>query len=131
MPLSSESTPVNILVAEDNPLNMLLISEVLTKLGFKVIEACNGKEAVCCLRHQQAVLVFMDINMPEMDGYEATRMIRQLPGSQSHIPIIALTADAMKEDKKRCFQAGMNHHISKPFARNEIEDILRYYTLVA
>jgi CheY-like chemotaxis protein len=69
----------------------------------------------------------MDINMPGMDGYEATRIIRQMDDSQCNIPIIALTADAMKEDRDRCFKAGMNDYLSKPFRLEEIEMILKNY----
>lgn len=129
--IETKSADINILVAEDDPLNMLLISEVLKNMGCNVIKACNGEEAVASLSHQQPALVFMDINMPEMDGLEATRTIRQLSGPQRSIPIIALTADVMKEDQERCLQAGMNHFISKPFARKRIEEILKYYALVA
>ncbi|MDP4131401.1 MAG: response regulator, partial [Bacteroidota bacterium] len=127
----NNETGIEILVAEDDPMNMLLISEVLKTLGLHVIKACNGEEAVACLNEHHPALVFMDINMPEMDGYEATRTIRQLPGSQSNIPIIALTASVMKEDRNRCVQAGMNHLISKPFELKEIRDILKHYALVA
>jgi CheY-like chemotaxis protein len=126
-----DTHPVDVLVAEDEPLNMLLISEVLKNMGCNVIKACNGEEAVAILKHRKPALIFMDLNMPEMDGYEATRTIRQLPGSQKNTPIIALTADVMKEDQDRCLQAGMNHYISKPFARKRIEEILKYYVSAA
>jgi signal transduction histidine kinase/ligand-binding sensor domain-containing protein/DNA-binding response OmpR family regulator len=125
------ATDICIMVAEDEPLNMLLISEVLNKMGFSVIEACNGEEAVALFQQHAPALIFMDINMPEMDGYEATRIIRQLKDPQRNIPIIALTADAMKEDRERCLKAGMNHYISKPFRLEEIETVLRNYVLVA
>jgi CheY-like chemotaxis protein len=73
----------------------------------------------------------MDLNMPEMDGYTTTYMIRNLPSAQSRIPIIALTADAMKEDKERCLEAGMDNYISKPFTLDQIKTILRTYVVMA
>lgn len=128
-----ETLPENasILVAEDEPLNMLLISEVLRRMGFNVIKATNGQEAINLLAQHEPALIFMDVNMPEMDGFTATRAIRQLPLPQCDIPIVALTADAMIEDKERCLEAGMNHYISKPFRLEEIEKVLKTYSLVA
>lgn len=119
-----------IMVVEDEPINMLLISEVLRRMGFSVIKATNGKEALEMLPLHDPVLIFMDVNMPEMDGYTATYIIRNLPEPQCSIPIIALTADAMKEDKERCIEAGMDDFISKPFRLEEIESILKSYMLV-
>ena len=121
----------SVLVAEDEPVNMLLISEVLSKMGFTVIQAGNGKEALELLEIHQPTMIFMDINMPEMDGLEATQIIRAQSKTQKNIPIIALTAGAMKEDKERCLRAGMNSFISKPFRLEEIEDVLKAYLLVA
>ena len=118
---------VKVLVAEDNPLNMLLISEVLHKMGVEVIEAVNGREAIDLLIQHDPAIVFMDVNMPEIDGYIATQKIRRLPQPYSGVPIIALTADAMKEDKELCLKAGMNHFISKPFRLEEIEFIMNNY----
>jgi CheY-like chemotaxis protein len=116
-----------ILVAEDEPVNMLLISEVLGKMGLHVLQATNGKEAIAMLAHHTPDLIFMDINMPEMDGFSATSQIRLLPAPVCNIPVIALTADAMKEDRERCIQAGMNDYISKPFSLDELENILKTY----
>jgi CheY-like chemotaxis protein len=108
-------------------LNMALISEVLLKMGVEVIEAGNGREAINGLLQHDPALVFMDVNMPEVDGYLATQKIRRLPQPYSDVPIIALTADAMKEDKELCLKAGMNHFISKPFRLEEIEFIMNTY----
>ena len=121
----------SVLVAEDEPVNMLLISEVLSKMGFTVIQAGNGKEALELLETHQPTIIFMDVNMPEMDGLEATQIIRAQSNTQNNIPIIALTAGAMKEDKERCLRAGMNSFISKPFRLEEIERVLKAYMLVA
>jgi len=114
-------------VVEDEPLNMLLISEVLHKMGFTVIKAGNGREAINLLHTATPVLIFMDVNMPEMDGFTTTAAIRAFSGAAAQTPIIALTADAMKEDRERCLQAGMNDYISKPFRLEEIEATLRKY----
>ncbi|MEP7259179.1 MAG: response regulator, partial [Flavitalea sp.] len=116
-----------VLIVEDEPVNMLLISEVLKKMGLKVLKAGSGKEALEILGQQSPELIFMDINMPGMDGYTATQIIRQFPDARRNIPIIALTADAMKEDKERCLAVGMNDYISKPFRLAEIELALKHY----
>jgi PAS domain S-box-containing protein len=120
----------SILVVDDDPINMMLISEVLKRMGFEVIQMQNGKEVLDSLPHYDPVLIFMDLNMPEMDGYTATRLIRKMQTPQSKIPIIALTADAMKGDRERCLDAGMNNYISKPFKLEEIEAVLKDYVLL-
>ena len=124
------SEPSSILVADDDPINMLLISEVLRRMGFEVIQVSNGREALERLPHCEPVIIFMDVNMPEMDGYTTTRKIRQMPEPWRSIPIIALTADAMKGDREKCLEAGMNQYISKPFRLEEIDKVLKSYTLV-
>ncbi|MBN8853260.1 MAG: hypothetical protein BGO55_13005 [Sphingobacteriales bacterium 50-39] len=122
--------PTSIMVADDDPINMLLISEVLRRMGFEVIQVSNGKEALDRLPHCEPVIIFMDVNMPEMDGYTTTRAIRKMPEPYCNIPIVALTADAMKGDREKCLEAGMNNYISKPFRLEEIDEVLRQYTLV-
>jgi len=128
--LEKIAAPTSIMVADDDPINMLLISEVLRRMGFEVIQVSNGKEALERLPHCEPAMIFMDVNMPEMDGYTTTRRIRQLPGPWCNIPIIALTADAMKGDREKCLEAGMNKYISKPFRLEEIDEVLRNYTLM-
>jgi CheY-like chemotaxis protein len=105
----------------------LLISEVLSNMGLEVIKAENGEEAVAMMISHNPAMIFMDINMPVMDGFIATQKIRELPYPQCDIPIIALTADAMKEDKERCLNIGMNDFVSKPYRLKEIEFILKTY----
>jgi CheY-like chemotaxis protein len=116
---------IRALVAEDEPMNMLLITKVLENMGLEVIEASDGADALAKLQQYDPAIVFMDVNMPGLDGYSATRKIRSLPGPSRRIPIIALTADAMQEDKERCLDAGMNDFISKPFRLQELESVLR------
>ena len=118
-----------IMVVEDDPINMMLISEVLRKMGFKVIKANNGKQALEILPKHDPVLIFMDVNMPEMDGFTTTRLIRQLPEPHCGLPIIALTADAMQGDREKCIEAGMNDYVTKPFRIEEIEAVLKNRTL--
>jgi len=122
--------PTSIMVADDDPINMLLISEVLRRMGYEVIQVTNGREALERLPHCDPVMIFMDVNMPEMDGYTTTRHIRQMPEPWCRLPIIALTADAMKGDREKCLEAGMNKYISKPFRLEEIDEVLRNYTLM-
>ncbi len=114
-----------VMVVEDDPINMMLINEVLTKMGFAVIKADNGKKAIETLPLHHPSLIFMDVNMPEMDGYATTKIIRKMPAPWCNIPIIALTADAMAGDKEKCIEAGMNDYVSKPFKLEEIETVLK------
>jgi CheY-like chemotaxis protein len=119
-----------IMVVEDDPINMMLINEVLTKMGFSVIKANNGKKAIEMLPHVDPALIFMDVNMPEMDGYATTRLIRRMPEPWCSLPVIALTADAMVGDKERCLEAGMDDYVSKPFRIEEIESVLKSRVLM-
>jgi PAS domain S-box-containing protein len=119
-----------IMVVEDDPINMMLINEVLTKMGFHVLKADNGRTALEILPHHKPSLIFMDVNMPEMDGYATTKQIRQMPAPWCNLPVIALTADAMIGDKEKCIEAGMDDYISKPFRIEEIEEVLKRKVLV-
>ncbi|HMF71632.1 MAG TPA: response regulator, partial [Flavitalea sp.] len=120
----------SIMVVEDDAINMMLISEVLTRMGFEVIKARNGKQAIEILSDHEPVLIFMDVNMPEMDGFATTRNIRKMEGYYATLQIIALTADAMLGDKEKCLAAGMTDYISKPFRLDEIESVLKNHMLV-
>jgi two-component system, sensor histidine kinase and response regulator len=114
-----------ILVAEDNPVNQVVVLRMLEKMGHTVKIAGNGQEAVSLTKGEAFDLVFMDVQMPEMDGLTATRSIREREKpTGTHIPIIAMTAHAMKGDKERCLDAGMDGYISKPVSSREIEHII-------
>lgn len=119
-----------IMVVEDDAINMMLITEVLKKMGFDIIKATNGKQALEILPKHEPVLIFMDVNMPEMDGFTTTRHIRQMPDPHGSLPIIALTADAMSGDREKCIEAGMNDYVTKPFRIEEIEAVLKTRMLI-
>jgi two-component system sensor histidine kinase/response regulator len=117
-----------ILVAEDNSVNQLLVLTHLQKLGYKAQAVANGREALAALDMGHWDLVLMDCQMPEMDGFEATRTIRSREaGSNRHTPVIALTANAMAEDRDRCLRAGMDDYIAKPVKRQELDRVLQIW----
>jgi signal transduction histidine kinase/DNA-binding response OmpR family regulator len=117
-PASGESAgvtqSVRILVAEDNLVNQRVVLGLLAKLGHRADAVRDGLEAVKAVESGAYDLVFMDCQMPELDGFEATRRIRRLPGAQGAVPIVALTANAMQGDRERCLEVGMNDYVTKP-----------------
>ena len=112
-----------ILLVEDNPVNQLVAKGMLSKLGCEVVIAAHGGEALSLLEDDLFDLVLMDCNMPVMDGYETSRQIRQ-SSRWSELPIVALTANAMPEERERCRSAGMNDYLAKPFRREELAALL-------
>lgn len=118
---------IRVLVAEDNALNQLLVIKVLKKQGFETDVAENGLIAVNKHQNHDFDIILMDLQMPEMDGYEATRQIRGLDSDKKDIPIIAMSAHAIKGEYEHCMEAGMNDFISKPFDTKELyEKIFKY-----
>jgi two-component system, sensor histidine kinase and response regulator len=116
---------IRALVAEDNVVNQRLIKRVLEKLGCRVDLACNGYEAVAMARALQYDIVLMDCSMPEMDGYQATAELRSSqPAGQHRLPIVALTAHAMPEDRAKCLAAGMDDYLSKPVDTGLVREVL-------
>jgi signal transduction histidine kinase/DNA-binding response OmpR family regulator len=116
---------MKVLLAEDNAVNQRLTVRLLEKRGHKVAVAGNGLEALAALRKESFDLVFMDVQMPEMDGYEATAAIREEErNSGRHLQVIALTAHAMKGDRERCLAAGMDGYLSKPIRPEELDEVL-------
>ncbi len=123
---NQQNNMFKILLAEDNPINQKVAKMHLEKLGHKVETAANGKIAVEMFSKNSYDIIFMDIQMPEMDGLEATKRIREFEKDVNSKPIIiiALTANAMKGDKEACLNAGMNEYMSKPFKPDELKKVL-------
>jgi PAS domain S-box-containing protein len=116
---------LQVLLVEDNPVNQMLVLCLLEKQGHHIETAQNGKEALDALQRQHFDLVLMDVQMPEMDGFEATKAIR-LTEMQSgrHVPIIAMTAHAMKGDRERCLETGMDGYVAKPIQSEELTKVI-------
>jgi signal transduction histidine kinase/ligand-binding sensor domain-containing protein/DNA-binding response OmpR family regulator len=124
------ATMLRVLVAEDNSVNQRLMLRLLEKRGHHVVVTANGREALESLEKNSFDLVLMDVQMPEMDGYEATIALRRREGaSGKHIPVIALTAHAMKGDRERCVAAGMDDYLAKPIDPREFDRLLRKIAL--
>jgi CheY-like chemotaxis protein len=119
--------PMKILLAEDNPVNQLLATTILSKLGYEPKVANNGKEALDMMKEEAFELVFMDMQMPEMDGLETTRYIRTHHERQPII--IAMTANALESDKNDCLDAGMDDYLSKPIRPEDLVSMLEKWSL--
>lgn len=115
-----------VLLVEDNPVNQTVIEAMLRSLGFKVSVANDGAQAVKIVESNYFAVILMDCRLPVIDGYEATRQIRQLPRG-ADVPIIALTANALHGDRELCLQAGMNDYLAKPFKRADLQHILQHW----
>jgi two-component system, sensor histidine kinase and response regulator len=116
---------LRILLAEDNPVNQKLATKIFEKMGHSVSVAEDGKKALEAMAQGIFDLVMMDVQMPVMDGFEATRMIRnQEKGTGTHVPIVAMTAHAMKGDREKCFESGMDGYVSKPINLRELYDTI-------
>ncbi len=116
-----------ILLAEDNLINQKVATRILEKLGVEIIIAGDGVEAIDMLKTEKPDMILMDVQMPKMDGLEATRTIRREVEDGRKIPIIAMTAHAMKGDRDRCLAAGMNDYVSKPIKKDELISIIARY----
>lgn len=121
----SSFAKTRLLLVEDNDINVEVIEAILSQTNLTITRVKNGREALQQLTHQSFDLVLMDIQMPEMDGYEATQMIRE--SLQLTVPIVALTANAMQQDIDACEKAGMNDHVSKPIEKKQLLRVLAEY----
>lgn len=114
-----------VLIVEDNQINQKVILGRLKKIEIEADIANDGKEAIEAIAKCDYDLVFMDCHMPEMDGYEATKLIRQSEGNEEHITLVAMTANAMEGDKEKCIAVGMDDYISKPIKPALLQDCLQ------
>jgi len=120
--IQPSTSALRVLLAEDNPVNQTLAAKILEKLGHQVQVANNGREAIERSQSEEFDLIFMDVQMPEMDGLEATAAIRAAEAATGkHVPIIAMTAHAMKGDRERCLSSGMDGYLSKPIRIDELK----------
>ncbi|MGB2981828.1 MAG: PAS domain S-box protein [Candidatus Zixiibacteriota bacterium] len=119
---------IRILLAEDNPMNQKLAVALLKKAGYSIDAVENGRLAVEAINRRAYDLVLMDVQMPEMDGFEATKTIRRKQDEKRCIPIVAMTAHAMKGDREKCLQAGMDDYVAKPIEPQELLDTIERWT---
>lgn len=119
-----DNADLQILVVDDHPINRRLLADQLTTLGYRVITANDGLDALAVLSANNVDIVLTDVNMPNMDGYRLTQRLRQL---NHHFPVIGVTANALAEGKQRCIEAGMDNCLSKPVTLDTLRQMLRYY----
>lgn len=125
------SEKIKVLVVEDHFINQELMKEMLDRFDCDVDTAENGIEALERVENSHYSVIFMDLQMPEMDGFEATKEIRKIQErKKAKTPIIAITANAMQGDQKKCLDAGMDDYLSKPFELNDIENLLKKYAFL-
>ncbi len=129
-PNSPVQADARILLVEDNRTNQKVATFMLKKLGFNCRIAENGLEALAAMAVDAYDLVLMDCQMPELDGFETTRRIRGEPNINRQVPIVAMTANALKGDRERCLEAGMNDYLAKPVKSSELEQVLRRFNLL-
>ena len=128
-PAGAAPQSVRVLVAEDNAVNQLLVRRMFEKLGIRIDLAANGREAVQMAGEFEYDIIFMDCSMPELDGYEATIILREQHRRKRRIPIVAITANAMSEDRARCLEAGMDDHLTKPVRIEDIRGALQRWVI--
>ena len=118
---------MEILLVEDNPLNQKVVTFNLKKYNYNVTSVVYGREAIDLVKNRKFDLILMDIMLPEMDGFEVTENIRKYEeesGVTERVPIIALTANTLDNDRDKCYSAGMNEYLSKPFSSDELIGVI-------
>ena len=128
---TADGAGLRVLVAEDNPINQEVVRGALESWGYQVLIVENGRDAIAACDSGDYAVVLMDCQMPELDGYEATREIRAREAGRRHIPIIALTAHALAGDREKCLAAGMDDYVPKPFTPDELHRAVARWTGVA
>jgi len=131
LPDASVQMRDRVLVVDDNPINQKVAAKMLERLGCRVDVAATGREAIEGVARISYSLVVMDCQMPEMDGFEATRIIRKQEGSGRHVPIVAMTASVMDGDRERCFAAGMDDYVSKPIKSDDLAEVLSRWLAIS
>jgi CheY-like chemotaxis protein len=129
MPVADAEQPVRILMAEDNPINQRVGKLILQKAGYAVEIVSDGNQAVEAHQRHPYHIILMDCQMPAMDGFEASRRIREM--NQEQPAIIAVTANALVGERERCLQAGMNDYLSKPFQAEQLISIVRKWAPIS
>lgn len=119
---------VRILLVEDNQVNQIVAESVLQRLGYKVVKAANGARAIEALEQDEFDLILMDLQMPEVDGYRATAAMRARERGRHHTPIVAMTSTATAEERRRCFDAGMDGYLSKPLDLGQLTALVERFT---
>ncbi len=119
--------PLDILLVEDNPVNQKVALRYLLRMGYRADAVANGLEGVQAMKDRDYKLIFMDMQMPEMDGLDATREIRAKIAKERQPIIIALTANAMQGDRERCLASGMDDYITKPLKIDELQHVISRY----
>jgi len=122
--------PSKILYVEDNPQNMRLVRKILTAAGYQVIEAVDGLSGIATAASQMPDLILMDVNLPDINGLEATSRMKASP-ELATIPVIALTANAMHGDRENCLAAGCNGYLAKPVMKNELLNTIALFLKTA
>jgi CheY-like chemotaxis protein len=125
--ITAKFPDAKILVADDYPINLELTKEMLELMECKIDTAENGIEALELCKKNSYDIVFMDVQMPDMDGYTATKKIREIENGDKHTIIIAITANALTGDKEKCTEAGMDDYLSKPIKGEGLEGMLVKY----
>jgi osomolarity two-component system sensor histidine kinase NIK1 len=121
---------LDILLVEDNLLNQKVVTFNLKKYSYNVTAVSNGPDAIKAVADQTFDLILMDLMLPEMDGYEITTEIRKMEkvkGTENPVPIIAITANTLDNDREKCFEVGMNEYLSKPFTAEQLIDKIRMF----
>lgn len=118
--------PSKILYIEDNPLNMRLVRKFLIDMGYEMLEAMDGRTGLQIIADKMPSLILVDVNLPDIDGLQVARLTKSNP-TTAHIPIVALTANAMHGDRERCLDAGCDGYIAKPVARLELRNAISHF----